>query len=187
MRLKRALVLLSADRGSVPSSAADEIFAFDGGRGDAIRTALAATTADALCFYDPADGQDPNDVPKLFEALEAGGYDMVVAARPGPGRAFTFLANMIWNRGPYLTDALNGLRAARADSLRRCGPLADGPVGDYRMAIRMMKLGMRIGEVAVREGPRRGGRSGDDSWPARIELVRQLIREISTGRRLSRG
>lgn len=233
MRLKRALVLLTFNEiealpklfDRIPLSAADEVFAVDGGskdgtveyltskgvrvvgqprrgRGCAFQAALDATDADVLCYYSPDGNEDPNDIPKVFEALEAGGYDLVVASRMCRGahneedeetlklrkwvnQAFTFLANILWNRGPYVTDTINGFRAVRADSLRRCACRVDGFVIEYLMSMRMMKLGMRIGEIATYESPRLGGQSTAHSWPTGVEFTKHLLREIATGRRVS--
>ncbi|HEX4047749.1 MAG TPA: glycosyltransferase family 2 protein [Elusimicrobiota bacterium] len=233
MRLRRALVLLTFNEiealpklfGKIPLSAADEVFAVDGGstdgtveylrskgvkvlpqprrgRGCAFSVALDATSADVLCYYSPDGNEDPADIPKVFETLEAGGYDLVVASRMCKGAhneedeqtirlrkwvnlAFTFLANVIWNRGPYVTDTINGFRAVRADSLRRCECRVDGFVIEYLMSMRMMKLGMRIGELATYESPRLGGTSTAHSWPTGLEFTRHLLREIRLGRRVA--
>ena len=232
MKLKRALVLLTFNEiealpklfDKIPLTAADEVFAVDGGskdgtveylqskgvkvlgqprrgRGCAFSVALDATTADVLCYYSPDGNEDPADIPKVFEKLEAGGYDLVVASRMCAGahneedeetlklrkwvnQAFTFLANVIWNRGPYVTDTINGFRAVRADSLRRCECRVDGFVIEYLMSMRMMKLGMRIGEIATYESPRLGGQSTAHSWPTGLEFTKHLLKEILTGRRV---
>ena len=209
----------------IPLAAADEVFAVDGGstdgtveylrskgvkvlgqprrgRGCAFSVALDATMADVLCYYSPDGNEDPDDIPKVFEKLEAGGYDLVVASRMCAGahneedeetlklrkwvnQSFTFLANMLWNRGPYVTDTINGFRAVRADSLRRCALRVDGFVIEYLMSMRMMKLGMRIGEIPTYESPRLGGQSTAHSWPTGVEFTKHLIREILTGRRVA--
>ena len=206
----------------IPLAAADEVFAVDGGskdgtveyleskgvkvlgqprrgRGCAFAVALEATSADVLCYYSPDGNEDPADVPRVFEALEAGGYDLVVASRMRAGahneedeetlkprkwvnQAFTFLANVLWNRGPYVTDTINGFRAVRADSLRRCACRADGFVIEYLMSMRMMKLGMRVGEIVTYESPRLGGQSTTHSWPTGVEFLRYLTAEVLTGR-----
>lgn len=233
MRLKRALVLLTFNEiealpklfDKIPLSAADEVFAVDGGskdgtveylkskgvkvlgqprrgRGCAFQVALDSTDAAVLCYYSPDGNEDPNDIPKIFEKLETGGYDLVVASRMCAGahneedeetiklrkwvnQAFTFLANAIWNRGPYVTDTINGFRAVRADALRRCACNVDGFVIEYLMSIRMMKLGLRIGEIATYESPRLGGQSTAHSWPTGVEFTKQLIKEVLIGRRVA--
>ena len=208
----------------IPLAAADEAFAVDGGstdgtvayleskgvkvlgqprrgRGCAFSVALDATAADVLCYYSPDGNEDPADIPRLFETLEAGGYDLVVASRMSAGahneedeqalklrkwvnQAFTFLANVLWNRGPYVTDTINGFRAVRADSLRRCACRVDGFVIEYLMSMRMMKLGLRVGEIPTYESPRLGGQSTAHSWPTGLEFTKHLVRDILTGRRV---
>lgn len=233
MKLKRALVLLTFNEiealpklfDRIPLSAADEVFAVDGGskdgtveyltskgvrvlgqprrgRGCAFQVALDATSADVLCYYSPDGNEDPADIPNIFAKLEEGGYDLVVASRMSQGahneedeqtlrlrkwvnQAFTLLANALWNRGPYLTDTINGFRAVRADSLRRCQCRVDGFVIEYLMSIRMMKLGLRLGEIPTYEHPRLGGQSTAHSWPTGVEFTRHLIREALMGRRVA--
>ncbi|NNN06704.1 MAG: glycosyltransferase, partial [Elusimicrobia bacterium] len=105
MKLKRALVLLTFNEiealpklfDRIPLSAADEVFAVDGGskdgtveyltskgvrvlgqprrgRGCAFQVALDATSADVLCYYSPDGNEDPADIPNIFAKLEEGGY-----------------------------------------------------------------------------------------------------------------
>lgn len=202
----------------IPRGCADHVFAVDGGsqdgtvdflkskglpvlgqprrgRGCAFMVALNAAQADVICFYSPDGNEDPEDIPKLFDAIERSGADMVVASRMSRGAhneedekvlklrkwvnlAFTFLANVVWNRGPYLTDTINGFRVVRADSMRRCALDADGFVIEYLMSMRMMKLNFRLGEIATYEYPRLGGQSTAHSWPTGLEFTRHLIREM---------
>lgn len=206
----------------IPASCADEFFSVDGGskdgtvewlrgkgvrvlgqprrgRGCAFRVALDATTADALCYYSPDGNEDPEDIPRLFEQLERGGLDMVVASRMSRGarneedahwwrprkwvnQAFTFLANALWNRGPYLSDTINGFRAVRADAFRRMDCRVDGFVIEYLMSIRSMKLGLRLGERPTIESPRLGGSSTAHSWPTGWEFLKRLLAEAAAGR-----
>lgn len=206
----------------LPLSAADEVVAVDGGstdgtvdflkskglkvlgqprrgRGVAFRVALEDTDAETICYYSPDGNEDPDDIPKVFEALEKGGHDLVVASRMMKGahneeddqvlklrkwvnQAFTIIANLLWNRGPWMTDTINGFRAVRADSLRRCACDADGFPIEYQMSIRMMKLGMSVGEIPTYEYPRAGGQSTAHSWPTGVVFTKLLLREIALGR-----
>jgi hypothetical protein len=160
---------------------------------------LAHTRCDALCFYSPDGNEDPADIPKLFAKLEAGGYDLVVASRMSKGArneedvhwwrprkwvnlAFTFLANALWNRGPYLTDTINGFRVIRADAMRRLDLRVDGFVIEYLMSMRAMKLGLRLGELPTIESPRLGGSSTAHSWPTGWEFLKRLAAEARAGR-----
>jgi glycosyltransferase involved in cell wall biosynthesis len=209
----------------IPLNAADEVLAIDGGsadgtvdflaskgvrtltqprrgRGVAFRLALESTDAETICYYSPDGNEDPEDIPRIFEKLEAEGRDLVVASRMMAGayneedvhwfrprkwvnQLFTLAANLLWNRGPYVTDTINGFRAARADSLRRCRLDADGFPIEYQMSIRMMKLGLSIGELLTHEYPRLGGTSTAESWPTGVVFVKTLLRELSMGRVVS--
>ena len=125
------------------------------GRGVAFRLAATATKADSLVFFSPDGNEDPADIPKLFEKLESG-YDLVIASRMMKGafneedvhwfrprkwvnNAFTLIANLLWNRGPYVTDTINGYRAIRRSTLETLGADADGFVIEYQMLIKAMK------------------------------------------------
>lgn len=169
------------------------------GRGCAFNVALEAAVSDVLCFYSPDGNEDPADIPKLFAELERGGYDLVVASRMSRGArneedvhwwrprkwvnlAFTFLVNVLWNRGPYLTDTINGFRAIRADAFRSLDCRVDGFVIEYLMSLRAMKKGLRIGEIPTIEGPRLGGSSTAHSWPTGWEFLRRLVVEAAAGR-----
>lgn len=208
--------------GRLPLSAADEVIAIDGGskdgtvefleskgvrvvaqprrgRGVAFRLALELTEAETICYYSPDGNEDPDDIPRIFEKIEAEGQDLVVASRMMKGayneedvhwfrprkwvnQLFTLAANLLWNRGPYVEDTINGFRVVRADSLRRCACDADGFPIEYQMSIRMMKLSYVIGEMPTHEYPRLGGRSTAESWPTGVVFVKTLLREMSMGR-----
>lgn len=84
-----------------------------------------------------------------------------------------------------MTDTINGFRAVRADSFRRCECRVDGFVIEYLMSMRMMKLGMRIGEMPTYEHPRLGGGSTAHSWPTGVEFAKQFLTEVFMGRRVS--
>lgn len=169
------------------------------GRGVAFRVALEFTDAQTICYYSPDGNEDPDDIPKIFEKIEKDGSDLVVASRMMIGayneedvtawrprkwvnQLFTIAANLLWNRGPYVEDTINGFRAVRAESLRRCACDADGFPIEYQMSIRMMKLGFSIGEMPTHEYPRLGGQSTAHSWPTGVIFVKTLLREISLGR-----
>lgn len=169
------------------------------GRGVAFRLALEASDAETICYYSPDGNEDPDDIPKVFEKLEKDGSDLVVASRMMRGayneedvhwwrprkwvnQLFTLAANLVWNRGPYVEDTINGFRVVRAESMRRCRCDADGFPIEYQMSIRMMKLGFAIGELATHEYPRLGGQSTAHSWPTGVVFVKTLLRELSMGR-----
>ena len=189
----------------LPPGIADEIVAVDGGstdgtadflrqrairvcgqekrgRGEAFRSALANTDGDALVFFSPDGNEDPDDIAKLFAALDAGA-DMAIASRFLPGarneeddaalplrklvnRAFTWLANAIWNRGrPEVTDTINGFRAIRRTAFRALDPSSATATIEYELTIGAMRAGMKIVEIPTTEGDRIGGETKVASWP----------------------
>jgi len=168
------------------------------GRGVAFRLGAAESAGDALVYFSPDGNEDPTDIPRLFFALGEG-FDMVIASRMMEGafneedihwfrlrkwvnQAFTIGANVLWNRGPYVTDTINGYRAVTRDAFRRLGTDAEGFSIEFQMSIRAMKLGLRIKEIPTQEGQRLGGQSTASSWPTGVRFVRQFLDEMRIGR-----
>lgn len=164
------------------------------GRGVAFLVALESSTADALCYFSPDGNEDPADIPKLFAKLEQG-CDLAIASRMMAGafneedvhwyrprkwvnQAFTLIANVLWNRGPYVTDTINGFRAIRRDKFQALGCAAEGFAIEFQMSIRAMKAGLKIAELPTYEGQRLGGVSTAESWTTGVVFIRQLWREL---------
>lgn len=164
------------------------------GRGVAFRVAAEEVPAESLVFFSPDGNEDPADIPKLFEALEQGA-DLAIASRMMRGayneedvhflrprkwvnQAFTLIANLLWNRGPYITDTINGFRAVKRQVFSDLGCDADGFVIEYQMSIKAMKKGLKVAELPTREGQRLGGTSTAESWPTGMVFLRQLWREL---------
>lgn len=164
------------------------------GRGVAFRLAADSTQAESLVFYSPDGNEDPADIPRLFDALERG-CDMVIASRMMKGafneedihwfrprkwvnQTFTVVANLLWNRGAYITDTINGFRAIRRDVLKNLGADADGFVIEYQMSIKAMKKKLKVVEIPTYEGQRLGGQSTAQSLPTGMVFLRQLWKEL---------
>jgi glycosyltransferase involved in cell wall biosynthesis len=164
------------------------------GRGVAFRVAAEHARADALVFFSPDGNEDPADIPRLFAELEKG-PDMVIASRMMAGafneedvswwrprkwvnQAFGLAANLLWNRGPYVTDTINGFRALRRETFQTLDCDADGFVIEYQISIRAMKRGLKVAELPTREGQRLGGRSTAESLPTGMLFLRFLWREL---------
>ena len=176
------------------------------GRGEAFRVAFESATGDVLCFFSPDGNEDPADIPKLFEKIEAGA-DMAIARRFGEGarneeddlalpwrawanQGFTLLANLAFNgpnilrdRRAYVRDTINGYRAITREAFRRLSVDAEGFLIEYQMTMRALKLGMKIVEIPTIEHDRIGGQSTASSLPTGYRFVRGLAREILIGRR----
>ncbi|MBI5245168.1 MAG: glycosyltransferase family 2 protein [Elusimicrobia bacterium] len=206
---------------TVPLSIAEDVFAVDGGskdgtieflrskglrvvvqeergRGVAFQLGMREAKGAQVVFYSLDGNEDPSDIAKLFEKLDAG-CDMAIASRMMRGafneedvrlirlrkwvnQAFTLIANFLWNRGPYITDTINGYRGLTKAAFEKMAPDAKGFVIEYQMSIRAMKLGLKVAEIPTRENPRAGGESTAKSLPTGIVFLKQLWREIVLGR-----
>lgn len=164
------------------------------GRGVAFRLAADSTEAEQLCYFSPDGNEDPKDIAKLFAKLDEG-CDIAVASRMMRGafneedvswwrprkwvnNSFTLIANVLWNRGAYVTDAINGFRALRRDKFLELGCDAEGFVIEYQMTIRAMRRGLKIAEIPTREGQRLGGASTAESWKTGVAFLKALWREL---------
>lgn len=168
------------------------------GRGVAFRLAAASTSAEALVFFSPDGNEDPADIPRLFDTLET--CDMAVASRMMAGAfneedihwfrprkwvnlALGWIANVLFNRGPFVTDTINGYRAIRRTVLESLRTDAEGFPIEYQMTIRAMKKGLNIREIPTQEGQRLGGQSTAVAIPTGLVFLRLLAREILRGNR----
>ncbi len=168
------------------------------GRGEAFQIAVREAKGDYLIFFSPDGNEDPGDIPKLLELL-AMGYDIAIASRFLSGsqneeddlrfpwrawanRAFTFIANIIWNTNRnYITDSINGYRAIKKEAFNKLNISAPGFVIEYQMSIRAMKLGLKVVEIPTVEGQRIGGVSTAKSIPTGLLFLRFLLKEIMNG------
>ncbi len=170
------------------------------GRGEAFRIAVKEAKGDQLVFFSPDGNENPGDIPKLLELLTKG-YDIAIASRFLSGskneeddlyfpwrawanKAFTFIANSIWNiKGNYITDTINGYRAIKKEAFNKLNIDASGFVIEYQMSIRAMKLGLKVVEIPTIEGQRIGGESTAKSIPTGFIFMKHLLREIKNGRK----
>jgi glycosyltransferase involved in cell wall biosynthesis len=164
------------------------------GRGEAFRVAMRQTTMDLVVFFSPDGNENPADIPRLFEQLEAGA-DIAIASRFLPGarneeddavlplrkwvnRAFTGIANGVWNRGAYVTDTINGFRGVRRAAFEALGLHSMGYTIEFEMTIRALKRRMRIVEIPTREDARIGGETKAPSLRTGLVFVRLLLSEL---------
>lgn len=163
------------------------------GRGEAFRIAVKHTVCDALIFFSPDGNEDPADIPKFREYLEKGA-DLVIASRMMKGahneeddktlpirkwvnQLFTLAANILWNRGPYITDTINGFRAVTVEAFKELAPDGRGYTIEYQSSIRAFKKGMKIAEFPTYEGERIG-EGGSPALPTGLAFIRLFFREI---------
>lgn len=167
------------------------------GRGEAFHISFAQARGDAILFFGPDGNEDPTDIPK-FRLLLDQGYDLVIATRMAPGahneedearfpwrkwanQAFNFMANITWNRGPFVTDSINGFRAITKDAWKKLMPDGTGYTIEYQSTIRAMKLGLKVAEFPTYEAPRIGP-GGSPSLASGLAFLRLFARELMIGR-----
>ncbi len=167
------------------------------GRGEAFRVGASVTGGEAIVFFSPDGNEDPSDIPRLF-ALIDDGADIAIASRFLPGarneeddrawpfrkwvnQAFTVAANLIWNRGPRVTDTINGFRAIRRDVFHDLSLQSIGYTIEFEMTIRAMKARRAIRELPTVEGHRIGGETKAPSLRTGVVFARFFLAELFRG------
>jgi glycosyltransferase involved in cell wall biosynthesis len=168
------------------------------GRGEAFREAFRRAKGDALILFSPDGNEDPNDIPK-FRPLLLAGNDIVIATRMVKGawneeddqffkirkwvnNIFTFLANIIWNHGPWVSDTINGYRAITKKAWNILALDGPGYTIEYQGSIRAFKQGLRIVEFVTHESRRFDGAEGSPSIPTGIAFIKIFFYELKIGK-----
>jgi len=169
------------------------------GRGRAFHIGMAAAGRENVVFFSTDGNEDPADIPKLFNKLDEG-CGMVIASRMMAGafneedvklfrlrkwvnQLFTFAVNALWNRGPYITDTINGLRGIKKTAFSKLSCHTDGFDIEFLMTIRALKAGIKTAEIPTHEGARIGGISTAESWPTGVLFIKRLCKEVLIGGR----
>jgi hypothetical protein len=168
------------------------------GRGVAFRVAAEVARASRLVFFSPDGNEDPADIERLDDLL-LGGARLAIASRFAPGarneedggwlrprarvnRAFTAIANRLFQRGFPVTDAINGFRAMARSDLDDLATTARRFPIEYQITLRAMERGWPIAEIPTHEDPRAGGASKCRSWPAGRDHLLVLLAELPRAR-----
>jgi glycosyltransferase involved in cell wall biosynthesis len=164
------------------------------GRGEAFREAFRKSAGDAIIFFSPDGNENAGDIPKFIPFLRDG-YGIVIATRMSKGAhneedekifrwrkwvnlGFTLIINVLWNRGKYVTDTINGFRAITRktwDEIKLDGP---GYTIEFQGSIRAFKRQIRMIEFSTHEGHRCDGRVGSPSISTGISFLKIFISEI---------
>lgn len=164
------------------------------GRGEAFRMAFQKSTADAIIFFSPDGNENPDDIPRFRPLLEAGN-DLVIGTRMIRGahneedeklfkwrkwanQAFTLIANLTWNHGPYVTDTINGYRAITRKAWNELSPDGPGYTIEYQSTIRAFKRRIKISEFPTHESGRIFERTGSPSIPTGLAFVKLYLSEL---------
>lgn len=164
------------------------------GRGEAFRLAFQKSEGDALIFFSPDGNEDPLDIPKFRPLLEDGAELVIANRMSGGGRneedhlifkwrkwannAFTLMANITWNRHPYIYDTINGYRAIKKETWNRLKPDGQGYTIEYQTSIRAFKERLRISEFPTNEGQRIDQREGSPSLKTGLAFLKLYCKEL---------
>ena len=158
----------------------------NGGKGAAIRRGLDEVRGDVVVLID-GDGQDdPAEIPKLLEPLEAG-VDLVVGSRfighfePGAitpvnhwgNRFLTGVINVLF--ATSLTDTQAGFKALRSEMLRRVPLSAHRFDIEVDLLLGVLRAGGRVVEVPVRRAARQHGSSRLNSLRDGALIFRRIL------------
>lgn len=133
----------------------------NGGKGTAVRTALAHASGDYVIIQDADNELDPNDIPRLLEPIRDGEVAVVYGARNLRAQSW---GNWLGNK--LLTVATNILFGTRLSDMETCYKLMPTPVMrslnlqangfdiEPEITAKLAKAGYRIDQVPIRYQPR---------------------------------
>ena len=164
------------------------------GRGEAEAAGVNRTVGDIIVFYTPDGREDPRDIMRLVQEIEAGA-DLSIASRfmvgarhEDDGLSWTWLkwsnrflssaANFLFRRGPYINDTVSGFRAVRRDLYESMQPDDRSCAADYQMSIRAMKMRAGITEIPTVTGAAAKESPNCCRVLFRCGYVKVLLREI---------
>lgn len=129
------------------------------GKGQAIKTALAAATGDVIVVQDADLEYHPEDYPQALKLIEQGWADAVYGSRfLGPHRVFlfwhylgnkflTFLANAITSG--ILTDMETGFKVIRADVFKALDIQSYTFDFEVEVTVKLFRYGYRVYEIPI--------------------------------------
>jgi glycosyltransferase involved in cell wall biosynthesis len=158
------------------------------GKGSALRAGFAAASGDIIVMMDADGSMDPAEILSYVYAIEAG-YEFVKGSRAIKGGGSEDLT-MVRRFGNFaLTTAVNmlflvpfsdlcyGFVAFRKDRLDDLALMSRGFEFETEIAIRAIKVGLRIAEVPSNESNRRFGTSNLNAFRDGKRVLRTIIRE----------
>ena len=166
------------------------------GRGQAFRDAFNNTESDVLVFYGPDGNEDPLDIEIFIQEFKNNkNAGMVVARRLGDGAInkedfkifkprkwvniiFNVIANILWNRGNYVHDTINGFRAITRETWDKIKIDTDGYTVEYQSTIRCFKKNIQIVEFPTKELQRIGNRKGSPAFHTGLKFIGLFLYEI---------
>jgi glycosyltransferase involved in cell wall biosynthesis len=138
------------------------------GYGAAVRTGLAESRHEWICFTDGDDEYDLRDLRKLWRLRHR--YDLIITFRyvrrySGLRIVISRVYNMVLRRLFYTRyrDVSTGLRLIRKEVVDELPLEATSPFIGAEIAIKTMLKGYRVGEMGIQTFPREFGKGGSTS------------------------
>jgi glycosyltransferase involved in cell wall biosynthesis len=168
-------------------SGADMILQDGKGKGMALRTAFNKVEGDIFVIIDGDATYDALEMERVVQPILADEADMVIGSRlkgkmeEGSiskvniigNRLFNFLINLLFNGG--ITDSQSGYRAVNRKAVESLSLESKGFEVETEMAVKALKQGLRIVEVPITYGRRRGSPSKLSSFKAGSRILRTII------------
>lgn len=162
------------------------------GRGDGVKTGLAAATKDIVVLFDADGSHDPKDIPRFTAPIRYHKADLVIGSRRTGGTLDTnrgfeslirslgadllvYLVNLRF--GTTLTDILFSFRAIRKSSVSKLHLTSDNFAIEQEMIVSAIRRRLRIKEVPSRELARGWGESKLKTVTG-IRLLWDLVRQL---------
>ena len=151
------------------------------GYGAAIRTGLAASRFEYICFTDGDDQYEIEDFRKLLRLREH--YDLIITFRYKKIYSSTrIFVSWVYNRLLRFTfrtqfrDVSTGLRMIRRSLVDEIPLESNSPFIGAELAIKAMFAGYRVGEIGIQTFPRTFGRGSSTSMHNIIATMRDMQR-----------
>lgn len=170
------------------------VFADNGtGKGDAIRRGAEAARGEVVVYIDADGSHDPHDIPRLVQPILADEADLVLGSRMrgGSDELYASVRELVrmfgsavitiainYRFGRRFTDYQNGFRAIRRNVMRSLSTTERTFTIEQEMAIRAIRGGHRVIEVAAHEYRRRHGRSHIVVWRVSWAYLSCLVRNL---------
>ena len=165
------------------------------GKGGALRTALAAATADVALVQDADLEYDPADYPRLLEPFERRGAEVVYGTRSFSShtaysfwfvmgnKVVTLWSNLLFNS--YLSDLETGYKVMPLSTWRSLDLQANGFDIEPEITAKLLRAGHRIYEVPISYAARTREEGKKLTWQDGVKAVWTLGR-IRLGPRAAR-
>jgi SAM-dependent methyltransferase len=152
----RAEVLLAGEGPvDVPPEFAIHVLPASGGKGAAVRAALARVTGEVTVLQDPDDAYSPDAYDTLLQPLFDDAADAVFGSRAAPGFGPELLADRALGRftgfvsDVPLADPLSGQRAFRTEALKSVTLTSDDDAVDAELVVKLAAQLYRLTEVPL--------------------------------------